>query len=199
MEYRRDRAAGLVEDQYLLGPDLLAAPVLKEGQTSREVYFPKGAAWIDWWTGKRHEGGATAKVAAPLDRLPLFIRAGAIVPVSAVTQHTGEMRDAPLTLLVARGADGSGRVFQDAGDGYGYLQGQSRTISARQQGQSLRLEISENRGYQRVSAIEFIGLRARPPAVRIDGQEVEGAFDAATRRLRVALPGEHVKQVLLAD
>lgn len=199
-EYPADPRAGLVEDQYLVGADLLVAPVLKEGQTSREVYFPKGAAWIDWWTGKRHDGGTTAKVAAPLDRLPLFIREGAIVPVSAVAQHTGEMRDAPMTLLVARGADGSGQVFQDAGDGYGYRQGQSRTITARQQGQSLRLEMPENRGYQRVSAIEFIGLQAPPSGVRIDGRAVQAAgFDAATRRLRVALPGEHVKQVLLAD
>ncbi len=197
--YPNDPRAGLVEDQFLLGADLLVAPVVKEGQTSREVWFPKGAAWIDWWTGRRYEGGTNAKVAAPLDRLPLFIRVGAIVPLAALVQHTGEMRNAPLTLLVATGADGSGRVFQDAGEGYGYRQGQSRTIVARQDGLGVELAIPASRGYAPVGAIELIGLRAPPSSVSIDGRAAPTAsFDAATRRLRIDLPNESVKRIGLA-
>lgn len=197
-DYPGDARASLVDDQFLLGADLLVAPVLKEGQVSREVYFPKGSDWIDWWSGRRHKGGTQAKIAAPLDRLPLFVRAGAVVPLAAVAQHTGEMKDVPLTLLVATGAGGSGRVFQDAGDGYGYREGQSRTITASQDKQGVRLDIPHQAGYQRVGAIEFIGLAARPAAVRIDGDAVQDVtVDAATRRLRVALPSEEAKQVLL--
>ena len=198
-EYPADPRAGLVEDQFLLGTDLLAAPVIKEGERSREVYFPRGETWIDWWSGRRHKGGTTAKIAAPLERLPLFVRAGAIVPVAGVAQHTGEMKDQPLTLLVATGADGSGRVFQDAGDGYGYRQGESRTITARQQGRGVRLDIPRKAGYQRVDAIAFIGLAAPPAEVRIDGETIRHAgFDAATGWLRIRLPGENVQQVTLA-
>ncbi|MEH6437142.1 glycoside hydrolase family 31 protein [Massilia sp. DD77] len=198
-DYPGDTRASLVDDQYLVGGDLLVAPVVHEGRTSREVYFPKGSAWIDWWTGARHEGGRSAKIAAPLARLPLFIRAGASVPtVAAPVQHSGEMKDQPLALVVAAGAAGSSRVYQDAGDGYAYRDGESRTITATQDGQSLRLDIPSQRGYQRLGAIEFIGLAAAPAAVRIDGKPAHGArFDAAARRLRIVLADENLKEVVL--
>ena len=198
-DYPGDARASLVEDQFLAGGDLLVAPVLHEGRTSREVYFPKGSTWIDWWTGARHKGGTTAKVAAPLDRLPLYIRAGAAVPTTAAVQHTGEMKDQPLTLAVAVGAGGSSRVFQDAGDGYGYREGASRMIEVRQDERGVSLDIPSRQGYQRVGAIEFVGLAAAPGVVSIDGKPVQDLrFDPRTRRLRIALPDENVKQVLIA-
>jgi alpha-glucosidase len=196
--YPADTRASLVDDQFLLGADLLVAPVVHEGQRSREVYFPQGDAWLDWWDGSRHEGGTSAKVAAPLERLPLFIRAGASVPTSAAVQHTGEMKDAPLTLAVALGGEGVSHVFQDAGDGYAYRTGASRRIAVRQDAAGVRLEIPANHGYQRVGAIEFIGLQAAPAGVRIDGQPVpHGQVDASARRLRIDFPDENVHQVVL--
>lgn len=197
-DYPGDTRASLVEDQFLLGSDLLVAPVLHEGRTSREVYFPKGSAWIDWWSGARHEGGRSAQIAAPLERLPLFIRAGAALPTAPVAQHSGELQQLPLTLVLAVGARGGSEVFQDAGDGYGYRQGMARTIGVSQDEQGVRLEIPPNRGYQRVEAVEFVGLAARPGSILIDGRPVpEAAFDAATRRLRVPLPDENVKRIVL--
>ena len=71
---------------------------MTEGVSKRRVYFPAGERWVDWWTGQLYEGGKDAEVAAPLDRLPLFARAGAVVLTQAVIQHTGEMEKAPLTL-----------------------------------------------------------------------------------------------------
>jgi alpha-glucosidase len=196
--YPGDARAALVDDQFLLGGDLLVAPVLREGQRSREVYFPKGDAWVDWWDGRRHEGGTSAMIPAPLDRLPLFIRAGASVPVSALVQHTGEMKDVPLTLVLAVGGKGSSQVFQDAGDGYGYRDGVARRIAVTQDGQGVRMDIPPNRGYQRVEAIEFIGVQAPPASVRIDARVVEGAqFDTSAHRLRILLPDEHVKRIEL--
>ncbi|GAB3468001.1 glycoside hydrolase family 31 protein [Massilia terrae] len=196
--YPADTQASLVDDQYLAGGDLMVAPVVHEGKTSRLVYFPKGDAWIDWWDGTRHEGGSYANMEAPLDRLLLFVRAGATVPTSAVVQHTSDMKNAPLTLAVAVGAKGGSHVFQDAGDGYGYHDGASRIIDVVQDEHGVRLEIPPNSGYQRVGAIEFVGLKAAPAAVRIDGKEVRDAhFDASTHRLRVVLPDENVKQLVL--
>jgi alpha-glucosidase len=162
------------------------------------VYFPKGDAWIDWWDATRHEGGTRLQIDAPLGRLPLFVRAGASIPTQPVVQHTGEMNGAPLTIAVAAGADGSSRFFQDAGDGYGYRKGQSRTIVVTQDKTGVRLDIPRNRGWQRIEAVEFVGIDAAPALVRIDGKPARDVrFDAQTRRLRVALPNEGVKRIEL--
>jgi alpha-glucosidase len=196
--YPGDTRASLVEDQFLLGGDLLVAPVLHEGKASREVYFPKGDAWIAWWDGARHEGGTSARVAAPLDRLPLFIRAGASIPTAPVVQHTAALNTVPLTLAVAVGAHGVSHAFQDAGDGYGYRTGASRTIKLAQDARGLHLDIPLNKGFQRVGFIELIGLAAAPAGVRIDGQPAQDThFDVASRRLRIALPDENAKQIVL--
>ena len=78
-----------------------------QNQRTRRVYLPKGDRWIDWWSGARYEGGKTITVDAPLDRLPLFARAGASIPTQPVIQHTGEMKNAPLTVVIGAGADGA--------------------------------------------------------------------------------------------
>ncbi|MFF4541310.1 TIM-barrel domain-containing protein [Streptomyces aureus] len=82
LEFPGDQAAWSVDDAYLLGPDLLVAPVLTAGATARTVYLPAGARWTDAWTGAKYEGGAPVTVEAPLDRIPLFLRDGARLPVA---------------------------------------------------------------------------------------------------------------------
>jgi alpha-glucosidase len=191
--YPGDARASLVDDQFLAGGDLLVAPVLHEGQTRRDVYFPQGDAWIDWWDGTRHAGGTTAQIAAKLDRLPLFIRAGAGVPVAPVVQNTGDLKTVPLTIVVAAGTGGTSHVFQDAGDGYGYRAGASRTITVTQDAHGVRLDIPPNRGDQRVGAIDVIGLAMAPASVRIDGKPAR--FESTPHRVRIALPDENVKRV----
>ncbi|HYP53152.1 MAG TPA: glycoside hydrolase family 31 protein, partial [Pyrinomonadaceae bacterium] len=113
-------------DVFLVGRDLLVAPVMTAGDVRRFVYFPRGDAWVDWWTGARYEGGTSATVDAPLDRLPLFARVGAAVPVIPVVQHTAERFKVGLTLVVVPGKDGEARIFQDSGDGY--AQGDDRPV-----------------------------------------------------------------------
>ena len=81
LEFPQDQAAWDVADAYLFGPDLLVAPVLAPGATSREVYLPAGATWTDAWSGERHEAGKTVVVDAPIERLPLFLRDGVRLPV----------------------------------------------------------------------------------------------------------------------
>jgi alpha-D-xyloside xylohydrolase len=83
VEFPEDPKSWTVDDAYLFGRDLLVAPVLEAGARSREVYLPKGASWRDAWTGEEHEGGQTVTVPAPLDRIPLFLRDGATLPISA--------------------------------------------------------------------------------------------------------------------
>jgi alpha-glucosidase len=196
--YPHDPKAALVDDQYLAGGDILVAPVLHEGETERRVYFPVGDDWIDWWDGTRHAGGSDAKIAAPIERLPLFVRVGASVPTQAVVQHTGEMAKTPLNFVVALGANGGGTAYQDAGDGYAYRKGASRTIKLELSDNTLRVNAPAGARYQRLGAIEFLGLDAAPKSVRIDGRAIRDfAFDAASKRLRVPLPNESVREIAL--
>jgi len=101
-----------IDDAFLLGADLLVAPILEPGARQRTLTLPPGD-WYDFYTGQRFTGGAEITVAAPLERIPLLARAGAILPLS-----TGDS----LKIHIYRptpGAEGHGRLYSDAGDGFG--------------------------------------------------------------------------------
>lgn len=151
-EYPDDWRTYTNEDEYLVGRDLLVAPVVNEGVTKRRVYFPAGDRWVDWWTGKTYEGGTDAEIDAPLDRLPLFVRAGAVIPTQPSIRHTGEMSKAPLSLLVVPGADGTSNFYEDAGDGYG----DRRMTKATLTGGSLKLSHTGAYAARKVNGLEFL-------------------------------------------
>jgi alpha-glucosidase len=191
-EYPTDKKTYLVTDEYLLGKDLLVAPVVKEGMREREVYFPAGDSWIDWWTGEHYEGGKPATIKAPLDRLPLFARAGAVIPSQPVIQNTGEMSSVPITLTFAGGlandTNSASMLFQDAGDGYGYKLSEWREFRFDTRQGLLKINRIGNFAGQPVKNIEIIGLTARPRELRIDGRVVEFAFDGTKKRLTASIP-----------
>ncbi len=128
MDFPQDAKARDIADQYLFGPAFLVAPVTQFKATSREVYLPAGTEWIDFETGQRHAGGQTITAAAPLQRMPLFVRAGSIVPRTVVQQYVDEQPDAPLTIEIYTGADGSLSLYEDNGRSYGYERGESARI-----------------------------------------------------------------------
>ncbi len=110
-----DPVACAVDDAYLFGRDLLVAPVLDEG-TSRSVYLPRGE-WVDLWSDEVLAGGRFVEVDAPLARIPVFVRAGAILPLGPVQQHTGERPLDPLTIRLYRpGASGAAEFVVGGGD-----------------------------------------------------------------------------------
>jgi alpha-glucosidase len=119
--YPDDPATAHLYDQVLLGPNLLAAPVVRPGVRERLVYLPEGV-WYDWWTGAQHAGPARIIAPAPLDRLPLYVRAGAIVPLGPVMQHTGERPLDELTVRVWPG-EGAFTLYEDDGHSFAYRQG----------------------------------------------------------------------------
>jgi alpha-D-xyloside xylohydrolase len=80
-DFPQDPQAWDVDDQYMFGPDLLVAPILQEGMRSRTVYLPSGTSWTDPYTGETVEGGVSLTVEAPLERIPLFLRDGAKLPI----------------------------------------------------------------------------------------------------------------------
>lgn len=129
MDFPADPKVRDIADQYLFGPAFLVAPVTEFKATSRQVYLPAGTSWIDFNTGERHAGGQTITAAAPLERSPLFVRAGSIVPRTVVQQYVDEQPNAPVTIEVYTGADGSFSLYEDNGRNYGYERGQSSRIA----------------------------------------------------------------------
>jgi len=123
MDFAADRKTWGIDDEYLFGPSLLVAPVTSFGARSRSVYLPAGADWYDFNTGAFEKGGRTITAAAPYERMPLFVRAGSILPTGPEVQNTKEQPDGPLVLHVFTGADGSFSLYDDDGVSPAYLQG----------------------------------------------------------------------------
>jgi alpha-glucosidase/alpha-D-xyloside xylohydrolase len=120
LHYPRDERARAVGDEYLWGRDLLVAPVYSRGATSRDVYLPKGD-WYDWWTHEKQAGGQAVTRQVDLATMPIYVRAGAIIPVDPVRQYMAQKVDEPTTLQLFRGADGSFTMYEDDGTSLDYL------------------------------------------------------------------------------
>ena len=145
MDFRSDPRALNIGDQYMFGPALLVTPVTEPGADTRRMYLPK-STWYDFWTGRKLEGGATITTAAPLDRLPLFVRAGSILPMGPDVQYAAEKPADPIELRIYRGADGSFTLYEDENDGYNYEKGVFATIPITWQDSSQTLTIGERKG-----------------------------------------------------
>ncbi|MGH9347635.1 MAG: glycoside hydrolase family 31 protein [Vicinamibacterales bacterium] len=131
LEFPDDPRTWGLEDQFMFGDDLLVAPALHEAQREREVYLPTGD-WYDYWTGRRYEGGASARLAVTLESIPLFARGGAFVFRQPVVQHTGEMPGQPLDVRVFPAASSQAVLYEDDGETLAFEKGQSMRRRFRQ-------------------------------------------------------------------
>jgi alpha-glucosidase len=122
LEYPDDSRTWGLDDQFMLGSNLLLAPVLHEAQRERDLYLPKGE-WFDFWTGRRYEGGKGARIPVTLDSIPIFVRGGAFVFRQPVVQHTGEMPGKPLEVQVFSAAASDAALYEDDGETMAYAQG----------------------------------------------------------------------------
>ena len=120
LHYPDDERTRNMGTQFMWGRDLLIAPVFAKGATSREVYLPKGD-WYDWWTNAKVTGGSTTTRPVDLSTMPIYVRAGAIVPVDPIRQYTSQPVTEPTTLKVYRGADGAFTLYDDDGITQEYL------------------------------------------------------------------------------
>ena len=111
-----------LRDEYMFGPAFLVAPITEQGATSRKVYLPAGSDWYNYWTNERVHGGQTIDVAAPIDTIPLFVRAGSIVPLGAAVESTHQAQ-ALEKIRVYPGADADFTLFSDDGTTYAYEKG----------------------------------------------------------------------------
>jgi alpha-D-xyloside xylohydrolase len=127
MDFSNDPKVDNIPDQYLFGPALMVNPVTQPGAQTRGVYLPAGTSWTDFWTGETLPGGQTIQAAAPIDRMPLYVRAGSIIPYGPEIQYAAAKAD-PMELRLYPGADGAFTLYEDEGDNYHYEHGVYATI-----------------------------------------------------------------------
>jgi alpha-glucosidase/alpha-D-xyloside xylohydrolase len=127
LHYPGDTTARGMGSEYLWGRDLLIAPVFEKGAVTRDVYLPAGE-WYDWWTLTRQTGGRTVRREVDLSIMPIYVRAGAIIPFDPIRQYTSQPVTQPTTLRIYPGADGDFTLYEDDGISQDYLQGKSTRI-----------------------------------------------------------------------
>ena len=122
MDFPDDPNVADIPDEYMFGPAFLVAPVTEQGAVSRKVYLPVGSDWYNYWTNERSKGGQTIVVASPIDTIPLFVRAGSIVPLGVAIQNA-QQPQAIASLRVYPGVDADFTLFSDDGTTYSYESG----------------------------------------------------------------------------
>lgn len=163
MDWRTDRRVWNIGNEYMFGPALLVSPVTIEDATARYVYLPPAAKWYDFWTGQSMPGSQRVNVPAPLNIIPLYVRAGSIIPMGPVVQYAAQAPDAPITLRVYPGADGHFTLYEDQGDTYNYEKGERALIPIRWDNATRTLTIAAREGSypgmpsQRVFRVVFVG------------------------------------------
>lgn len=123
LHYPEDAVAIARDDVYLWGRDILVAPVVEQGASTRKIYLPRGN-WYDFWTGKRLEGGREINREVDLETMPLFVRAGAVLPLGPVKQYVHEKVDQPLAISIYTGSDGAFLLYEDDGVSFNYRKGE---------------------------------------------------------------------------
>lgn len=128
MDFPSDPNVANLGSEYLFGPAFLVAPVTEQAQTEKRVYLPAGTDWYDFWTGKKEKGGRWITVAAPIDRIPVFVRAGSIVPLGSDVQTTAE-KQTIAAIKVYPGTDASFTLYDDDGKTTAYEKGKGTKLT----------------------------------------------------------------------
>lgn len=146
MDFMADAQVRNIGDAYMFGPSFLVAPVYEYGARSREVYFPDCEGWYDFYTNEFIEGGRSELVDAPYDRMPLYVRAGSIVPMGPEIQWSDEKPADVIDLYIYQGADGSFTLYEDENVNYNYEKGLYSMIEFDYDDDNRLLSIGERRG-----------------------------------------------------
>ena len=145
MDFRTDVRAQNVGDQFMFGPAFLVSPVTEPAATNRSVYLPQ-AKWYDFWSGSSVNGGLAIDCPAPLERLPLYVRAGSIVPLGPDEEWSTEKPADPIELRIYRGADADFNLYEDENDTYDYEKGMYATIPLHWDEAKQTLTIGDRKG-----------------------------------------------------
>jgi alpha-glucosidase len=191
LEFPDDAAAAAVPgDQFMFGSEMLVAPVLFEGQSNRKVYFPSGT-WIDWDYGYDYAGGRDWVVAAPQNRIPVAVKAGAIIPMAPDMKNTSEKPWDPLTLEVFPSGKSDFTMYHDDGRSFAYESGDFTVthFDCDASGTTIRFSVSEsNKRYTPTQYRAQFHLRETPVSVAIDGADAHGSWSWDTESRVLTVP-----------
>jgi len=167
-------------DEYLWGRDMLVAPVVEKGATSRTVYLPRGE-WIDFWTEERVSGGREVERPVDLATMPLYVRAGAVIPMDPVRQYADEPIAEPMTFVVYPGASGTSQWYEDDGHTFDFRRGEWMRVSMAWNDASRRLSVRLAPGSK------MLAPTRRTINVRVAGQQTTTTIELAGRPVQVTL------------
>jgi alpha-D-xyloside xylohydrolase len=145
MDFRTDARAIDIGDQFMFGPAFLVNPVTEPAASSRRLYLPE-AKWYDFWSGETFAGPKTIDAPAPIERMPLYVRAGSILPLGPEMEWSTQKPEDPIELRVYRGADGQFTLYEDENDNYNYEKGKYATIPFSWNDATHTLTIGERNG-----------------------------------------------------
>jgi alpha-glucosidase/alpha-D-xyloside xylohydrolase len=178
LHYPGDAEAVKLGNEYLWGRDLLVAPVTAKGATERKLYLPEGE-WYDFWTNDKHDGKRELTRKVDLATLPLFVRAGTILPLDPMRQYTTQAVEEATTIRVYSGRDGEYRLYEDDGSSLDYLQGKFTWTRLKWNERERRLTIEPEEGTvklgPRTFAVEVIP-GGKKQEVRYAGERTEVKF-----------------------
>ena len=159
MDFKDDQTAVSQAYEYMFGKSLLVAPITEPGVKQWKVYLPKNNQWFDFWTGASYQGGQTVEAAAPQDKIPVFVKSGAIIPMGSVVQYSSQKPADTLEIRVYTGANGSFKLYNDEGDNYNYEKGKLKVIGFNWNEKSQQLTIDKVQGnYSGASAKQVFNI-----------------------------------------
>ena len=183
MDFTADAEVNDIGDQFMFGPSFMVSPVYRYGDRSREIYFPQAEGWYDFYSGKFQAGGERKVIEAPYERIPLYVRAGAIIPFGDDIQYTDEKPAEHIRLYIYQGADGEFTLYEDEGVNYNYEQGMYAMIPMKYDEATKTLVIGERQG-------EFPGmLKERTFTVVTVNKEKAQPFDLNAKGVTVKYNG----------
>jgi alpha-D-xyloside xylohydrolase len=145
-DFRNDENVKNIPDQYMFGPAFLVNPVTEQGAIVRKVYLPAGTKWYNFWTGETLAGGQTIDAQAPIETMPLYVKAGSIVPMGPNVEYATQNPAGAIELRIYPGANGTFKFYEDENDNYNYEKGLSSTFSIRWNDKLRQLTISDRKG-----------------------------------------------------
>lgn len=176
-DYPEDQWNASNATEFMFGDGLLVAPVLWPRMRTRGLSLPPGV-WYDYWTGKRYQGGTRVDVEAPIDRIPVFARAGAVIPTQQVVQYVGQAAIDPLTVTIFVADSARSLYYEDDGHSFEYQKGSyaKRAIELRTKGGRMEVVLGAVEGKYRMAdrslVVRLVGLSTAPLAVEVAGHLV---------------------------
>ncbi len=195
-DFPQDKKVRDIKDQFMYGPAFMVNPVLAAGVNQRDVYLPAGSSWFDFWSGQVLTGGQTLSAPAPIERIPLFVRAGSIVPMGAKDQYVGEASGSPIEIRVYRGADGMFTLYEDDGESHSYQKGVHVRIpfhwSERLQTLTIGQREGDFSGMQKAKTFHIVWV-AQKHGVGVDSTKADHVVEYTGRPVKIR-PSSVVEQ-----